>query len=540
VEPTAPPPTPTPLPPARPEPQRCGVWVSQLPIAFGGNAFTWLAEGPAGSAVVKIARTPAGRASLAREIDLLGRAAHPHLIRMLDHAEDHRWMVVERVDGESWHRWAEDRPVADVVGVALEVAHALSALHALRVAHLDLRPANVLVDAWGHAKLIDLGAATPFGERLTLGATAGFVAPELLSGGKVSAASDVYGLGASLYAALTSQAPWPQTEPAAMLHAASTATPLPPSAWRVGIPERLERLILAMLARDPMDRPELIHVVRDLLKLPARANTGCARPAIGMIRARLLIHREIGRAATGRPAVIVIHGPPGSGRRTLASQAMRIAQREKMQVLDRAEVAAVLDAHAADARPAAVLRARKDGVLDLARRVLRGRGAALLVLWDARPVPELAELGAIHVSPDPLDLDQIAALADWCGVPVVAAHEVWTQSQGLPAAVWTGLHRVHGGAALLVMPAIYTSAAGRLSVPARIPPERAPPEPGKEASLVLAALRANPGAHSVLALARALKLHPASLLDECVALEAAGWVTFSSDGDTVRLAPGAT
>ncbi len=515
-----------PIQPPRAPARRFGAWTVSLPLQIGGTASVWMGESALGVAAIKVPRLPAQRAAVLREGELLLRCANPHVVRVVDRADDGSWLALERIEGEAWDRWARNRSADEVLGTALELAGALSAIHGARVVHTDLKPTNILVDAWGHAKIIDLGSAVQTGERATR-MTPGFAAPELLHGGRATAAADVYSLGASLYAALCGHLPYDASEPAALLHLATTTAPLPPGTWRAGLPDRAERLILSMLSRDPLERPELSQVIRDLIRaIPLRdagPGAGTSRPVVGMAPVRSALHREIARAVAGRPVVVVLYGPPGSGRRTLAAQAAKVARREKMTLVDKPDAATFLDALAAESRPCAVLRARKEGAIELAHRVLRGRGAALLVLWDTRPVPELHDVGAVHLSPVPLNRKATESIGAWLGLPRLAVLDAWRQTQGHPAAVWSALNTMirtgHGGT------------TARRAIP---PAGSEPAELSRDAQRILGALTAQPGPHSVVALARSLKLHPVTLLDECAALDAAGQIVFSPGGDTVK------
>jgi hypothetical protein len=506
-------PAPAQKPTPRPEPLRFGSWTVSMPLAVSAHAVVYAADGPDGPVAIKAPRVidpanPRARAdaeAIQREAKLLRACAHPHLVRLVQ-AHD-GWFATERVTGEAWAHWAAGRSVDASVGVALEVIAALQAVHRAGVVHGDLKPSHVLIDDWGHARVLDLGVAAPIGERWTQSWTAGFTAPELLSGGKATPAADVYGLAASLYAALSGRPPFDTADPAALAHLGAHSAPIPASAWRADLPDRLDRLLLAMLQRDPALRPELPQVIRELQQAH---HSQPARPALGMAGVRMALHREVCRAASGRPVVLHLYGPPGSGRRTLATQAMRLARREGMRIFDKPDPEGFLAALAAGERPATVLRARKEGTQDVAQRVLRGRGAALLITWETRPAPELAEAGAIELSPEPLDLHAARALAAALGAPPVAADDLWRQTGGHPLLLWHALGRC---------------APGR-----RLPA----PDLSKEAQSVLQAARATKGNHGVNALARTLHMHPLALLEEALVLEAAGLVAFSPDGQTLR------
>src|SRR5438045_8568626 len=113
-------------------------------------------------------------------------------------------MVMELVPGKTLREIVAERgplPPHEVSRLIRQVAAALDAAHAAGVIHCDVKPANVIVDPNGVAKLTDFGvsrAARDREEQQLLG-TARYIAPERVSGGPVGPATDVYGLGLLAY-----------------------------------------------------------------------------------------------------------------------------------------------------------------------------------------------------------------------------------------------------------------------------------------------------------------------------------------------------
>jgi serine/threonine protein kinase len=99
----------------------------------------------------------------------------------------------------------------DVVEVGVAIADGLQAVHEAGLLHRDVKPANILFTAYGEPQLADFGIARFTDSTLTHGsftATVAFAAPEVLSGAPATVASDVYSLGATLYAALVGRSPY--------------------------------------------------------------------------------------------------------------------------------------------------------------------------------------------------------------------------------------------------------------------------------------------------------------------------------------------
>ncbi|MFJ9448245.1 serine/threonine-protein kinase [Kitasatospora sp. NPDC101235] len=153
-----------------------------------------------------------------REARMVAQLNHPGIVRMYDVIE-HQGdpvIVMEYIDGSSLQRLIDNRkqlPAHDVGLLATAVLEALEYMHAAGIVHRDLKPDNILVTTDGRPVLIDFGIARPVegGTQLTvpgtvLGTTA-YMAPELIDGGDLTVAADVWSLGATLYTALEGRPP---------------------------------------------------------------------------------------------------------------------------------------------------------------------------------------------------------------------------------------------------------------------------------------------------------------------------------------------
>ena len=145
--------------------------------------------------------------------------SHPHIVTVFDEGQDGNvaYIVMEEVRGRSLRDIVADRgalPAAEVATLVTQIAGALDATHGAGLVHLDVKPANVIVDGSGNAKLTDFGiarAARDSEERELVG-TARYIAPERIEGKPVTARSDVYGLALVAYELLTGQAAFPGAE----------------------------------------------------------------------------------------------------------------------------------------------------------------------------------------------------------------------------------------------------------------------------------------------------------------------------------------
>jgi serine/threonine protein kinase len=210
--------------------QSIGAYTLVSPIGEGGMGSVWLAE-VAGlferRAAVKflsVALAGRGEERFKREGRILARLRHPHIAPLVDAGvlgSGRPYLVLEHVDGEPIDRFCEHHAL-DVdarVRLFLDVLSAIAYAHANLIVHRDIKPSNVLVGTDGVVKLLDFGIAKLLDDGsqsasetlLTRdGGTAltpEYAAPEQVTGGAVSTATDVYTLGVLLYVLLTGQHP---------------------------------------------------------------------------------------------------------------------------------------------------------------------------------------------------------------------------------------------------------------------------------------------------------------------------------------------
>jgi serine/threonine-protein kinase len=152
-------------------------------------------------------------------------------------------------------------PSREAAELLLPVARAVAYLHAqpAPVIHLDLKPGNVLLDADGTPHVADFGLArllqTADGRRVTQqpGGTPEYMAPEQFDGW-VSAACDIYGLGAILYEMLTGRPPFVGATWGDTMRQVREQEPVPPRALNAGADRGLEAVCLKCLEKDPRHR----------------------------------------------------------------------------------------------------------------------------------------------------------------------------------------------------------------------------------------------------------------------------------------------
>lgn len=209
------------------------------------------------------------RARVMREARAAARIGHPSVVSIFDVVEgdDRLYLVMELVDGESLasrvHRAGRLDP-AEAARIALPVLDALAAAHEVGVVHRDVKPSNILIGEDGRARLADFGIASVADDgRLTatgivLGSPS-YMAPEQATGKDVVPATDLWGLGATLYYSLEACEPFARETTMATL--AAVVHEEPPPASHAGT---LAPLLTALLRKDAAARPQPAEVRRAL------------------------------------------------------------------------------------------------------------------------------------------------------------------------------------------------------------------------------------------------------------------------------------
>jgi eukaryotic-like serine/threonine-protein kinase len=146
------------------------------------------------------------RQRLREEGRLLLSLSHPHIVRAYELRErPHPVVVLETLPGETLAHMIESRGrlrVADVAWLGVHLCSAIGYLHRRDILHLDVKPSNVVSEN-GQAKLLDLSVARPPGPARRLVGTRPYMAPEQAARRVLTTATDVWGIGATLYEAAT-------------------------------------------------------------------------------------------------------------------------------------------------------------------------------------------------------------------------------------------------------------------------------------------------------------------------------------------------
>jgi tetratricopeptide (TPR) repeat protein len=299
-----------------------GAYTLVAPLGYGGMGTVWLAERNDGRftrlAAIKflnVALKDRGEDRFRREGRILGKLTHPHIANLIDaglSADGQPYLVLEHVDGLPIDRYCDERQL-DLqarVRLFLDVLAAVAHAHANLIVHRDLKPSNVLITKDGQVKLLDFGIAKLLEDdavasgSLTregdVAMTPRFATPEQLTGGTVSTATDIYGLGVLLYLLVTGRHPAESSvnSPAELMKAIVEQEPRRASAVaadpraRRSLRGDVDTILERALRKDPNERYASATAFADDLRRYLNHEPISARPDRVTYRAMKFVRRH--------------------------------------------------------------------------------------------------------------------------------------------------------------------------------------------------------------------------------------------------------
>jgi serine/threonine-protein kinase len=251
-----------------------------------------------------LARDEELRRRFLREARLAARLAHPNVVRVFDVGSDdgRPFIAMEYIEGETLAELVARRgrlPAGEAATLGMQLCAGLAASHAAGLVHRDVKPQNLLLGTGGVLKLGDFGiAAGHEGTRLTLAGTvlgtAGYLAPEQARGEQVTAAADIYAVGAVLYELLTGE---PSRTAGSLAELGSEDGFGPPDlAGRASAaPPELVAAVMSCLSPRPEDRPPTAAALARMLAPVASEGETLSLPADPEQRATEILARPGGR-----------------------------------------------------------------------------------------------------------------------------------------------------------------------------------------------------------------------------------------------------
>jgi serine/threonine protein kinase/tetratricopeptide (TPR) repeat protein len=316
--------------------QTLGPYRLVSPIGHGGMSSVWLAERSDGRFDRRVAIKFLSAAHIGhseerfrREGGILARLSHPLIAQLIDAGVSPAgapYLVLEYVDGEPIDRYC-DHHECDVptrVLLFLDVLSAISHAHASSIVHRDIKPSNVLVTNSGQVKLLDFGIgklldndgaghATVLTRDGGAGLTPEYAAPEQLTGGAVSPATDVYALGVLLFVLLARRHPAGDVRSTADL-VTRVVHDESPRGSAVAAGDKLRRalrgdldtILAKALKKDPRDRYWSVEAMADDVRKYLNNEPISARPDSIAYRTSKLLRRHLTRVAATAGAAAIL------------------------------------------------------------------------------------------------------------------------------------------------------------------------------------------------------------------------------------------
>ena len=255
------------------------------------------------------------------------KVAHPNVVQTFDvgTAEGVNYIAMEYIAGQSLYRLVATGgplPVGRAAKLFVQAAAGLEHAHGIGLIHRDLKPSNILVTPRDQVKVLDFGLALIEGEEIEDKTVMGgkgyvvgsmdYIAPEQTENASaVDARSDLYGLGCTLYFALTGQPPFPGGDNRTKIRRHRKDLPTPLSELNPLIPADFAAIVHPLLSKRPGDRPASASILRQQLMKWADPLPPPVKP-VEAVDSQMIAALEAGQEAKDAPATAWDWMPPVS------------------------------------------------------------------------------------------------------------------------------------------------------------------------------------------------------------------------------------
>ena len=361
-----------------PPTERCfGDYLLLQELARGGMGVVYKAKQQPLGRLVAVKMILAGQRAGEQDVQRFRREAraaaglsHPNIVSFHDVGghDGQPYLAMDYIDGESLADAIRDQPleVRQACQLVCEVAGAVAYSHDQGTLHRDLKPGNILLDASRKPFVTDFGLAKILaddnddeqGRQLTLTGqvlgTPGYMSPEQATANhsREGPASDVYSLGAVLYAALTGRPPFAANSIADTLLQVIHSTPAPPRLLNADIPKDVENICLKCLEKDPAKRYHSAREFANDLKRFLEGRPVLARPVGRLSKTWRWTRRNPGMSALAAfSLLLLIAGTAVSSYFAVQADARAEAEADARRAAERSAYKARWNAYVANLQP---------------------------------------------------------------------------------------------------------------------------------------------------------------------------------------------
>ena len=251
---------------------------------------------------------------LQEEARVSGKLEHPAIVPVyhVNPTSKPAYFSMAFVDGEDLARRITRQVLEpqDAAKLGVKIAEAMQHAHEQGVLHLDIKPANILLDRNGEPRVTDFGLFALLSSKKLdgVGGTPQFMAPEQAIGdtAKLSPASDIYSLGAVLFAAMSGRPPLVASNEQDLILKVVSARPRPLSSYGLRIPLALDAIVMKCLAKEPEDRYATALELKEDLQRFLNDQPTLARPPGIIDRGYFFLKQHIFAASVSGSVVLVL------------------------------------------------------------------------------------------------------------------------------------------------------------------------------------------------------------------------------------------